>query len=398
MTCRVRITRTAQVPDPLRVARFGKAPEVGPRVLFFSGGSALAGLSRELIHYTHNSIHLITPFDSGGSSAKLRQAFDMLAVGDLRNRLMALADQTVKGNPSITRLFAFRFPQEADNQDLRGRLDKMIKGRNSLVSAIPDPLRKIIRTHLLFFQREMPEDFDLRGASIGNLVLVGGFLNNARHIDPVVYLFARLVEARGVVRPVVNQDLHLAARLGDGSLVVGQHLMTGREAPPLASPIKELYLTRGLGSTRPVKIQARDKTVKLISQAELICYPMGSFYSSLIANLLPGGVAQAVHDTDCPKIFIPNTGHDKELPGASVQASAKTLLAYLRRACPGRPAAGRLLNLVLVDSRAGQYEGGLDLMALAKLGVEVVDAPLVTKQSAPYLDPELLVPALLSLV
>ena len=32
-------------------------------------------LSMALPNYTHNSIHLVTPFDSGGSSAKLRQAF-----------------------------------------------------------------------------------------------------------------------------------------------------------------------------------------------------------------------------------------------------------------------------------------------------------------------------------
>ncbi|MEG6550492.1 2-phospho-L-lactate transferase CofD family protein, partial [Desulfocurvibacter africanus] len=93
MTMRILVSRTTTLPDPIKLARFLRAPELGPKVLFFTGGTALKALSRRIIDYTHNSIHLITPFDSGGSSAKLRAAFDMPAVGDLRNRLMALADR-----------------------------------------------------------------------------------------------------------------------------------------------------------------------------------------------------------------------------------------------------------------------------------------------------------------
>jgi hypothetical protein len=77
----IRVTRTARLPDPLRISRYRKAPEFGPEILFFSGGSALNDVSRVIKNHTYNSTHLITPFDSGGSSAKLRQAFDMPATG-----------------------------------------------------------------------------------------------------------------------------------------------------------------------------------------------------------------------------------------------------------------------------------------------------------------------------
>ena len=68
----IRIEREISLPDALRVSRAASAPHLGPRVLFFSGGSALNGISRQLKTYTFNSIHLITPFDSGGSSQILR--------------------------------------------------------------------------------------------------------------------------------------------------------------------------------------------------------------------------------------------------------------------------------------------------------------------------------------
>ena len=139
MCTSVQITREASLPDPVRLERCRKAPELGPRLLFFGGGTALRATSGRLVGYTHNSIHL--------------------------------------------------------------RL----------------------------FEQHMPRDFDLRGANIGNPILTGGYLNQDRHIDPVVFLFSRLVEVRGVVRPVASGDL--------------------------------------------------------------ICYPIGSFYSSLVASLLAGVLA-----------------------------------------------------------------------------------------------------------
>jgi len=80
------ITRIPTVPDELRVSRSLRAPELGPRILFLSGGSALRPLCRVLKQYTHNSEHLITAFDSGGSSAQLRRAFGMPAIGAPANQ------------------------------------------------------------------------------------------------------------------------------------------------------------------------------------------------------------------------------------------------------------------------------------------------------------------------
>lgn len=36
----------------------------------------------------------------------IRDSFRMISVGDLRNRLMTLADQSIKGNPDIYNLFS----------------------------------------------------------------------------------------------------------------------------------------------------------------------------------------------------------------------------------------------------------------------------------------------------
>lgn len=397
MPDRIKITTTVNLPDPIKIARFARVPELGPKILFFSGGSALNPLSRQLVHFTHNSIHLITPFDSGGSSAKLRQAFHMPAVGDLRNRLMALSDQSVRGNPAVVRLFSFRFPMDLENDVLKGRLEDMVAGRDELIAAIPDPFRKIIRTHLGFFQKEMPPQFDLKGASIGNLVLTGGYLNNDRHLDPVAYLFAKLAEVRGVVRPILNCDLQLAAEFKDDT-IVGQHKITGREVPPITTPIQRLYLVENRENMAPVRPAIRRKIRKLIDQAELICYPIGSFYSSVVANLLPLGVTKAIADNYCPKVFIPNTGLDKEMPGVSVAESVELLLGYLKNGNRKAVSTEDVLGFVLIDSKSGAYSSPPDIRAIESLGVKVIDTELVSRTSHPCLDPEILAEILLSLL
>jgi CofD-related protein of GAK system len=170
----IRIVRTARLPDPVRINRYAKAPELGPRILFFSGGSALNKASRILKNYTHNSIHMVTPFDSGGSSAKLRKAFAMPSIGDLRSRLMALADENITGQPEVYKLFNYRFPAQGEPDRLLAQLDAMIQGDDPLVHAIPNPMRRLIRNQLGFFRGAMPAGFDMRGASTGNLILAGG--------------------------------------------------------------------------------------------------------------------------------------------------------------------------------------------------------------------------------
>ncbi len=393
----VKVTRLAKIPDLMRMNRYSRAPELGPRLLFFSGGSALTGVSHVLKQYTHNSTHLVTPFDSGGSSATLRKAFGMPSIGDLRSRLIALADDSVTGNPEVYSLFAHRFPKEAKNRNLLRQLDNMIMGRDRMVEPISNPMRRLIRHQLGYFREAMPKRFDLRGASIGNLILAGGYLNNHQHLDPIIFLFSKLVEVRGTVRAVVNDHLHLGAKLEDGSQVIGQHRLTGKEVTPLASPIKKLFLSSRLDRAVPAEAILRKKNRKLIERSELICYPPGSFYTSLLANLLPRGVGRAIVETDCPKVYIPNLGQDPEQIGMTSDRMVQALLAQLRADVPDACDGDRLLNYVLMDSRKGVYTSSLSNGLMKELGVQVVQAPLVSKRSAPYYDAELLVAALLSM-
>jgi len=391
----VKINREKTFTQNINLAHWGKNPEFGPKILFFSGGTALRGLSRELIHYTHNSIHIITAFDSGGSSAKLREAFHMPAVGDLRARLIDLADHSLQGTREVYALFAYRFPKQTNNSELRKELDTMVNGKHKLIARITDPMHKIICTHLYWFREKMPENFDLRGASIGNLVLTAGYLENRRKLDPVISIFSKLVRVRGTVRPIANKYLHLAAELEDGSVIVGQHLLTGKETKPISSRIKRLFITDNPEKPLPYVLKLSKKMADLIRKADLICYPMGSFFSSILAQLLAKGVGEAIAETSVPKIYIANTGRDPECFGYTVMEQVNALLEY-GRIDNQAIAPSDLISTVLIDRENGNYPGGIEDDYFTRLGIKLIDTPIISSTSKPFIDENMLLPVLLA--
>lgn len=368
-------------------------PERQPRLLFFSGGTALGPVAKALTRFTRKTIHIITTFDSGGSSAKLRRAFHMPAVGDIRARIMALADSSVKGNPETVALFGHRLPADlVEVADLHAELKALAQGQHPLIRAVPEPMRQIVMQHLADFRARMPEDINLAGASIGNLVLTAGYLAQARQLEPVVTMFSGLVHALGDVRPVVNDNAHLCVELENETSIIGQHLFTGKGANLIASPIKTMWLTRSLDDPAPVTLSIQPQLAECIRQADLICYPMGSFYSSILANLLPCGVSEAVRSAPCPKVFIPNLGSDPELFGLTVQHQVERLLDMGKTASV--PDYG-VLDSLLIDEDSSRYPGGIPYQWLSERDIRVFSAPLVT--IPPLLDAERVCAALLEI-
>ena len=317
-------------------------PTNGPSLLFFSGGSALDKTSSLLTKYTHNSIHLLTPFDSGGSSAKLRKAFNMPAVGDLRARLMAIADDSLEGHPEAVALFRYRLPTDQSQAVLKTLVEQIQSGKHPLVEATSNTVKKLIENNLRAFLDQVPDDFDYRGASIGNLVITGGYLNHQHTLTHVVDQISAIVNALGIVRTTTDDDLELIATLDNGTTVSGQHKITAKETRPLEQKIINLALS-GPSSTLDVKNHS------LITEAELIVFPPGSFFSSVIANLLPKGVGNAIHASNKPKVFIPNLGIDPELHDTSLIEQIELLNQTINKDISGSKEI-KAVDFVLTDS------------------------------------------------
>ncbi len=372
----------------------GVDPAKGPRILFFSGGSALNGLGATLKHSTFHSIHLVTPFDSGGSSAALRRAFGMPAIGDLRSRLVALADDSVCGHPEIVALFQHRLHAGGDQEQLRAQLCALADGSAASLRGIPVPVAGVFRELLGGFLAAMPVDFDLRGASIGNLILAGGYLRDAHDLGPVIAEFSQMMRVRGTVLPVVDASLHLAVRLRDGREVLGQHRITGKEVAPLSSPVDTIFLSSRPDVLDPVVPAISDAVRQLIADADLICFPPGSFFSSLLANLLPAGVGRAIAVSPAPKVYIPNLGCDPEQLGYGVADCLRILRQQIQQ---DSGTAASVVDVLLLDRQTERYLGLPTAAERDALGVRLLEADLVSPASGHYYDNERLAAALMAL-
>lgn len=346
----IRIERDVHLPDTLRVNRALSAPHLGPRILFFSGGSALNGISRQLKQYTFNSVHLVTPFDSGGSSQVLREAFDMPAVGDLRSRLMALADETVLGQPDVYALFNHRLCKEGAQKDLRAEVDRIIAGKHPLVAVIAKPMRQLIQSLLSSFAEQVPKSFNYRNASIGNLILAGGYFSHGRALEPVLFLMSKMVDVRGTVQAIVDENLQLGVDLENGEQIIGQRLISGKEAPPIESPIKRCFLSNGTAEVSAADVPLPKRNRKLIEQADVICYPPGSLYSSVVVNLLPAGVGKAIARRRVPKIYLPAVGTDPEAIGHSLADQVAAIAKPLQADAGHGVAINQFITHVLCDT------------------------------------------------
>ena len=362
-----------------------QTPNEGPRLLFFSGGTALGETAHALSGLTRHAVHVVTPFDSGGSSAVLREAFDMPAVGDMRSRLLALADCSHPGVDPLVRLLARRLPANELETVLERTLRDLAQGRHASLADLDEPGRDFVCGRLRVLLEHGNVRLTLAGASLGNLVLAGGFLASGRSFDTILHLFSERIRALGVVRPSSSGCAHLAVRLRDGSVIAGQDRFTGKKGTPIGSPIAALWLTAARDSADPVRVPADPEVLRLVRQADLICYPVGSFYSSVLANLLPEGMVEAVASSPCPKVFIPNVTPDPELAGQSVADQVEALRTVAEQA------GSRLesvLTTVLADTRT-VYPGGVPDAHLAALGVRVARLPFV-RTGALSVDPVLL--------
>ena len=354
----------------------------GPCILFFSGGTALGPVASALTRRTRNAVHVITTFDSGGSSAELRRVFDMPAVGDVRARLIALADTNISGYAELKKLFAWRLPLEASTAELREELRDLAEGRHPLILAIPEGQRPAAVRYLAQFRAILPENMNLAGACIGNLALTAAYMGHNRQLDPVVQFFSRLINASGIVHPVANDCAHLCVQLENGEVIVGQHRFTNKTRSVITSPIRRMWLSAALDDDSPVHVGILPELAATIHAADLICYPVGSFYSSVMANLLPDGVGEAIRKAPCPKVFMPNLSGDPELLGRSIQDQVSCLLQMVGAGDDPLSA----LNFLLVDQNDALYPGGIPEQWLAGKGIRVHRAPLVA--IPPYLEPE----------
>jgi CofD-related protein of GAK system len=395
----VQLNHPTYLPVWPKVHNYEHHPKEAPPLVLLSGGTGARALSETLIRFNHNTSHILPMMDDGGSSRELREKLGMPPPGDLRNRLMALSDMSMSGNPEVSRLFRTRLPAHETPLELQEELDAYLAGGHPQMEKIERRYRRIILNHLDRFNRMKPEGFDLRGGNIGNFVIAGSYLS-VGDLESVIFEFSALAAVRGQVYPVcASGDLHLRAEFEGGSDCVGQSRITSRPHPP----IRRLTLVERRGEELvEVKPRLNPLAEEAIRRSALVAYTMGSFYTSILANLLVGGMGQAIRETRRPKVFIANLLRDHETPSMTVGSMLEELHRYARATDPDPGPIEDYVQYALVNEEQIHPTGRqvpVDLEAIRRLGVEPIALPLerVGPGGEPQHDPELVAAVLISL-
>ncbi|MBI4974653.1 MAG: YvcK family protein [Candidatus Omnitrophica bacterium] len=215
----------------------------GPKIVVIGGGTGLSTLLHGLKEYTSNITAIVTVADDGGSSGRLRQDFDILPPGDIRNCLVALAD----AEPLMGRLFQFRFG----------------------------------------------EGTEFSGHSFGNLFITA-MSKVTGDFDAAIKESSKVLAIRGRVVPSTLDKITLMAEHIDGSETVGES-----QIPKAASPVKRIHL-------RPVNCKPTDEALDAIKRADAIILGPGSLYTSIMPNLLIGKIYQELISSKAIKIYVCN--------------------------------------------------------------------------------------------
>ena len=240
-----KIKRTFQLPTVLKLRNFGRAPDQ-LRIAAIGGGTGLPRALEGLKTYSENLTAIVTVTDSGRSSGIIRKQYGVLPPGDARNCLIALSETEEKGK-DLYQLFQYRFD--------KGTLNGMSLG-NLLMAALTD--------------------------------ITGSF-------EQAIKKASKILTIKGKVLPSTLTSTHICAELKDGTVVEEEFNVRA----PQKSPIEKVFLKSN-------NVECTPDAISEINQADIVILGPGSLYTSIISNLLVGGIKEALQNSNAVKIYICN--------------------------------------------------------------------------------------------
>ena len=220
------------------------------RVVTIGGGTGSSVLLRGLKRYADriDITAIVTTFDDGGSSGRLRDEFEVPALGDLRRCIAAL------------------LPEDAEYSVIDGMLEHRFGSVGSL-----------------------------DGHSLGNLMLLGMWQRYGSLSDAIASIGSSLRLAGRVV-PVSDEPSHLRAELKDGTLIQGESAVGDHN--------EELFDASRIYLEPPVS--ANPNALTAIRNADVVVLGPGDLFASVIPNLLPDGVIEAISQSSCRILQVCN--------------------------------------------------------------------------------------------
>lgn len=212
------------------------------KVVVLGGGTGLSTLLRGLKQFPIDITAIVTVSDDGRSTGKLRQEFNVPAVGDIRQVIVALSET----EPLVQKLLNYRFKTNSD----------------------------------------------LNGHALGNLLLTG-LINVAGNMSTGIESLGKILNLKGKVLPLTEDNVILMAEMEDGKIIEGEHNITEYE-----KNIKKIFYKE--------EPKVLDEVIYEIEHADLIILSMGSLFTSLLPNLICKEVINAIDNSKAKVMYVCN--------------------------------------------------------------------------------------------
>ncbi len=213
------------------------------KVVVLGGGTGLSCLLKGLKDFPVDITTIVSVCDDGRSTGRLRSEFNQVAVGDIRQVLIALSET----EPLFSELLNYRFQTTSD----------------------------------------------LNGHAVGNLLLTA-MASITGNMSKGIKALSKVLNLKGKVIPLSEDNsITLMGVMEDDSIVEGEHNIT-----KTAKKIKKVYY-----KTEP-KV-SRD-AIKAIKNADLIILSMGSIYTSIIPLLICKEIIKAIDSSDANIMYVCN--------------------------------------------------------------------------------------------
>lgn len=286
-------------------------------VVVIGGGTGLSTLLRGLKLFPINITAIVTVADDGSSTGRLREEFDIPAVGDLRNVLASLSSV----EPLVEKLLQYRFNTYSD-------LDKH---------------------------------------ALGNLILTAMY-NITGSLTESLDSLSKIFNIKGRVLPVTEDKAVLVAHTTDGEVIEGESKIT-----KAGKHIKKIEYKN--------KVNVTPEVLEAVNNADLIIIGIGSLYTSIIPNLLPREMKQALKLAKAKKMYICNIMSEHgETDDYNVSDCVKQINKYVDKhfidvvLANKRIVPGNILELYKEEKSAQIM---LDKEEVEKMGVELITANLL---------------------
>lgn len=236
------------------------------KIVVLGGGTGLSTLLRGLKQFPLDITAIVSVCDDGRSTGVLRKEFNIPAVGDLRQVIVALSET----EPLIEKLFNYRF----------------------LTSS------------------------DLNNHAVGNLLLAA-LTNITGNMSDGIESLSKVLNLKGKVLPLTEDNVILMGKMSDGSIIEGEHNITEYNGK-----IEEVFYKE-----EPV---VTPEAIDAVKNADLIILSMGSIFTSIIPNLICKQMKDAIDESKAKVMYVCNmTTQPGETDDFKVSDHIKLLNTYL---------------------------------------------------------------------